>query len=184
MKKLIIASILFLTLLHFSECTLLTKFEHYEIEEKWAQKEERSDDLWVYVSIYPTKKRHTVIPGIYDNDVYRDPYRGFFTIWGHFDSIEKVESYFVLNENNKMRLPIDVGAMNRNKKNGPDGTPYFPSGKIPINLKWNEIKTLKLITIFSVIIDGVTKTYEIENHYEPTSHEEIGNRFLFALSSV
>jgi len=124
------------------------------------------------------------VPGLYDLERYRDPYKCHFTVWGAFDEITSIEASMAINDETPIEIPLDVAELNRNRKLSHNNAPYFPAGEILFNAKASDIETITITTSFTAAVDGDVKTFKIRNKYELTTHEETGNRWWFGIMGI
>ena len=176
-----IAFAVLLILMQTNGCTVVTHFREYRIAKTV---DDAPNGMWIYVSFSPTRHNQMRVPGIYDADEYRDPYRCHYTIWGPFDEIRSVEASFRINDGEPIPIAVDVALLNANRKLSRNGVPYFPAGPIPFRATSQETESIQVTTTFTARTDNIDRTYTITNDYQLTIVERTGNRWLSAIMSI
>lgn len=96
----------------------------------------------------------------------REPYSIYFTVWGRFEKLEKIDAWLMLN-GGKIPYPLDptfedAGNIRLYPSKGfpADGGMTFSSVHV-LETPWESIETLELHTRFTATVDGATREYNI-----------------------
>jgi|GEM_PF-3699653 len=163
-------------------CSLSTRFIQYDISKST---DTAPNGVSVYLHFSHTRHNEIRFPGIYDIDTFRDPYRLYFTIQGPFEELLEIESSIIVDGNLVMPIPLDVSTLNTARKLYPrDRGPYFHVGPFPMDAISYETKTIRVITTFTAVENGVKRTFKIKNNYMMKVYDEIGNRWLSRILSI
>lgn len=162
------------------------EFQDYELKAPDADNaEKRPDGTFVLVRIHPSWHQ--------DNEKQlverREPYAIYFTVWGRFDRLAKIDVWLMVN-GQKISYGFDPtfdspGNIHLYPSKGfPAKGGMTLSGATDLESPWESIETLELHARFTATVDGVTREYNIVTPIEKSHREGTTYPFWEAMMSV
>ncbi len=163
-------SIVLLGILLLSGCTVVTKFETYELSpESNRYLATLSQDGKVEVALYlhGTEKRKLVFPLIYQKAIEKEPYRFAIAINGDLEDIEIIQSKIIINLGEQEKTFVitrqDFEYLLRS-----DGTlRFYLKPDLYLDYPWKDIKEVEFIFEFYAIKNGVKTRYLARKIFKP-----------------
>lgn len=119
----------------------------------------------------------------------REPYSIYFTVWGRFERLDKIDAWLMLN-GRKIPYPLnptfeDAGNIRLYPSKGfPAAGGMTFSGVYVLETPWESIETLELHTRFTAAVDGATREYDIVTPIEKSYREGTTYPFWEAMMGV
>ncbi len=162
--------ILLLGVVLLSGCTVVTRFETYELSpednSRRASLSQRGD-IKVTLYLQVTEKRKLVFPLIYQKSIEKEPYRVAITIGGDLEDIEIIQSKITINVGEQEKI---LALTRQDFEYSPysDGAPYFYlKPNTYFDYPWKDIKEVEFIFEFYAIKNGVKTRYLARKIFKP-----------------
>ena len=183
MKKLTILIVLVLILLQVKGCNLFTSYESYGFEEDYPSCKDDQVGFYFHPKITSEVVNKIVFPGVYDRDIYKGPYKYYFSIGGDFEKITSVKSKFIINGKSEITVPVSLERLNANRTVNWTGNISFPDGYHNFPVEWDKVESLAMETEFEGEKNGNKIHHYVKTVYEKKYEKEVGNRFLWYIVS-